>query len=287
MPHISIMTTPPVFRTLQAPLTRAAEIARHARIVTIGSCFADNIGARLARDGFDVSVNAMGALYNPISMAAVVRRALAGVPYSTADLVCDGQGVWHCLDFESRRRNADADRLLEELNRDFAAFGDRLREADVWLVTLGTAWTFVYRPSGVVVGNCHKFPADVFERRRVDIGTIADTWQPLCAGRRVIFTVSPIRHLADGLHGNQLSKATLLLAAESLADVAEYFPAYEAVIDDLRDYRFYAADMKHISDVAADYIYNLFSDSYFSADTQRAALESRRQWLRAAHRSIL
>lgn len=281
------MDNTPVYRTVQPPLTGVPSIARQARIVTIGSCFADSIGKRFATDGFNVSVNAMGALYNPLSMAASVSRALAGVPYSITDLAKDKQGIYHCLDFESRRQSPDPDKLLDTLNCDFSQFGQSLRRAEVWIVTLGTAWAFVYRQSGRVVGNCHKFPAAEFERRRARVEEIVNAWRPLCRDRRVIFTVSPVRHLADGLHGNQLSKATLLLAAECLADVAEYFPAYEVVMDDLRDYRFYAADMKHVSDVAADYIYNLFSNSYFSADTQRAALESRRQWLRAAHRSIL
>jgi hypothetical protein len=271
------------FRTVIQPLRNAKPIDHSTSIVMLGSCFTDNIGALLCRDGFDVSANPLGVLYNPISIAQVVERALAGKPYTTDDLY-RYDGVWHCLDFESRRQSTDADALLSDLNRDFAAFSEKLRAADVWIITFGTAWVFDHLASNKVAGNCHKLPASEFVRRRLSVDEIVKAWQPLCADRRIIFTVSPIRHLADGLHGNQLSKATLLLATESLD---EYFPAYEIVCDDLRDYRFYAADMKHPSETAVNYIYNIFEQSYFSRTTVQKAQECRRIFARQNHRPIL
>lgn len=272
----------PIFRTIVQPI-RSSEIARDARITMLGSCFTDNIGSRLKADGFDVSVNPLGVLFNPFSIATVVERAQSGVPYSADDLI-ERDNVWHCLDFESRRQNADASVLLRTLNEDFEAFADRLSNTDVLIVTFGTAWIFEYGEDNRTAGNCHKLHPGMFRRRRLSVEEIVSRWKPLCDNRRVIFTVSPVRHLADGLHGNSLSKATLLLATEQLG---EYFPSYEAVNDDLRDYRFYDADMKHPSSVAVDYIYSLFADTYFSKETQGLAHEAHREFLRSQHRPIL
>lgn len=281
----------PTFRTVQSPLRNCPPIGRDEPLAFVGSCFSDSVGALLARDGFDVSVNAMGALYNPMSMARVLARALEVRPYTAEDLVRDDSGVWHCLDFESRRQNSDVAALLETLNADFLAFSNALRRAKVWVVTFGTAWVFRLRQNGHIVGNCHKFPAAAFERYRVTPDEIVRAWEPLCRGRRIIFTVSPIRHLADGLHGNTLSKAVLHLAVDSLCgsfpDNVLYFPSFEILMDDLRDYRFYADDMKHPSDVAVAYIYDIFSRTFFTAQTRRLAAEYERQARRLAHRPIL
>ena len=278
------MDSKPTFRTVLEPVRGVAQIGTKDRITMLGSCFTDNVGSRLATDGFDVAINSMGILFNPASIAAVVSRALAGRPYTMADL-CEHCGVWHCLELESRRQSADADALLSQLNSDFEAFARRLVETDVLIITFGTAWVFEYVPTGKIVGNCHKLDSRLFSRRRLSVDEIVEMWLPLLSDCRTIFTVSPIRHLADGLHGNQLSKATLQLSIDALG--AEYFPAYEAVLDDLRDYRFYDADMKHPSAVAVDYIYSLFTDTYFTKDVMARALESRRCALRSNHRPIL
>ena len=273
------------FRTPIEPLRGVAPIDHSQSIVMIGSCFSSNIGSLLLRDGFNVSVNEMGVLYNPASIAAVCRRALDGTPFTVDDLV-EENGTWHCLWFESRRQHTDPAALLESLNRDFATFASHLRAADVWFVTFGTAWVFELLSTGDIVGNCHKLPASSFRRTRLGTDDIVRMWKPFTehARRRIVFTVSPIRHLADGLHGNALSKATLLLATEQLG---EYFPAYEIMNDDLRDYRFYAADMKHPSDTAVEYIYEIFRQTYFTASTEEIAAQNRRQAARSNHRQII
>lgn len=272
-------------------------ISHDEPMVMLGSCFTDNIGSRLVDDGFNVEVNPMGVLFNPASLAKVVTRALENRPYRADDLV-ELNGIWHCLDFHSRRQDRDMHSLLSSLNDDFFALGQSLRRSNIWVITFGTAWVFDHIPSGQLVGNCHKIPMDQFNRRRLSVDEIVDAWAPLCKDRRVIFTVSPVRHLADGLPGNALSKATLLLAVEQLCTRtstetkegkkgAEYFPAFEIVNDELRDYRFYAADMKHPSEVAVDYIYDRFASVYFSPETRLRALEARRDILRQNHRPIL
>lgn len=259
-------------------------------IVMLGSCFTDNIGTRLLTDGFDVSVNPMGALYNPATIARVVNRALERRNYTVTDLY-EHSGVWHCLDYASRRQGRDPELILKELNDDFNAFSDTLNRASTWIVTFGTSWVFNHLPTKTLVGNCHKLPMNQFMRSRMSVDEIVQLWQPLMVpGRRIIFTVSPVRHLSDGLDGNTLSKATLRLAVDSLtSDInqGEYFPAFEIQLDELRDYRFYAADMKHPSEVAIDYIYSRFADTYFSRETRLKALDARHDYLLSQHRPIL
>lgn len=253
-------------------------------ILMLGSCFTSEVGDRLQRDGFNAVVNPMGVLYNPASIAKVVNRALCDKPYTINDLTCH-EGVYHCLDYPSTYQDHNPSKLLERVNGDFAALVKAVNNCTTWIITLGTSYIFQL-PDGTVVGNCHKLPASMFTRRRMQVDEIISLWAPLATGRRIIFTVSPIRHTADGLHGNQLSKATLLLASDHIPN-AEYFPAYEALIDDLRDYRFYDSDMKHPSPVAVDYIYELFGDTYFTPATKAEALECCKKALRSAHRPIL
>lgn len=157
-------------------------------------------------------------------------------------------------------------------------------------VTFGTAYTYRLLETGDIVANCHKLHASEFSRERMSIKAITTLWRPLLKrlderGIRTIFTVSPVRHVADGLHANNISKATLLMAVESLE--AEYFPAYEILCDDLRDYRYYASDMKHPSDSAIDYIYEKFAETYFSPATKETARLRHADFLRSAHRPTI
>lgn len=280
------------FRTEIESIKGRRPIDHDMRIVMLGSCFSTEIGERMEHDGFAVSCNPMGVLYNPASIATAVERATGGIHYRREELV-EHEGVWHCLDFHTVYQGPDADRLLKRVNRDLDILGERLREADVLVITLGTSWVFelIDRRWGErrVVGNCHKLPGTMFGRRRMEVDDIADRWARVTdsLGKRVIVTVSPIRHTADGLHGNQLSKSTLLLAIERMGDRVEYFPAYEIILDDLRDYRFYARDMKHPSEVAVDYVYGVFADTYFSRETARLAQENRKAYKRSQHREHL
>lgn len=272
------------FRTPIEPIAGRLPVDHTTPIVMLGSCFTTEVGSRLERDGFNVSVNPMGALYNPATIASAINLALSRQPYTEADLT-EYQGIYHCLDFPSIYQSENPTELLDRLNRDITMLADRLEKAGIWIITFGTARVYEFDGRGIV-GNCHKLPGNMFTRRLMTVDEIVDLWQPLINDRRIILTVSPIRHVADGLHGNQISKATLLLASERLEN-AEYFPSYEIVLDDLRDYRFYAADMKHPSDVAVDYIYDKFAETYFTPSTLRAAIATRKAAMRAAHRPIL
>lgn len=271
------------------PIRNAAPITHSHRITMLGSCFTDNIGECLKRDGFDVSVNPLGVLFNPASIATVVNRALNSELFTENDLV-DYDNRRHCLFLNTRYTDADATALLDKANTALTELGTRLRNSDIWIITFGTAWTYTYKKGGYIVGNCHKIPAHEFERGRLSEAEIYECWSELCADRRIIFTVSPVRHVADGLHGNNLSKAILHLSVERLNNTfgnTEYFPAYEILCDQLRDYRFYDRDLKHPSNVAIDIIYDFFAQTYFSKDTRQIALKKRAESLFNAHRLII
>lgn len=261
-------------------------ISADERIVLIGSCFADNIGNKLRDHGFNVEHNPLGPLFNPVSTAMAIETAIGNKAISADDFIFRN-GIWHALAWASRYQSDDRNALKEAVGRDFRILANAISEADTVFVTFGTAYVYYLKENGYAVGNCHKLPAAEFERRRISVDDIAKLWQPLVRqlksdGKRVIFTVSPVRHVADGLHNNNISKATLLLAIDRLG--AEYFPAYEIVCDDLRDYRFYAADLKHPSDTAIEYIFDKFSETYFTQQTKEISRRRHAEYLRAAHR---
>ena len=277
------------FRTEISVPRAPFEITHGDGIVMLGSCFTDEVGALLDRDGFMVTHNPMGPLYNPESVLRCLRDAVMG--RRRDDYVIGPDAKVHCLSYATRFTADDEYALDSRVNEALDPFVDFLYEqATTLIVTLGSAYVYYRADTGAPVGNCHKFPASFFKRERLSVERTADAIGEILSTipeniTKVIFTVSPIRHTADGLHANQLSKATLLLAIDSIDDPRVcYFPAYETLLDDLRDYRFYAADMKHPSDVAVEYIYELFSNTYFNSDTKAEAQRERRLWLSARHR---
>lgn len=251
------------------------------KIQTFGSCFAENLGEKLADGRFDVDRNPFGILYNPASIAKAIRLLLASTPYR-ADQLHIHQELAHSFDHHGSFSSPSPQETLRRINDRLALSGRRLREASRLIVTFGTAYVYRLKTSGQVVANCHKLPAGCFERSLLTPGEIVAEWGELLPRLRavnpevkILFTVSPIRHLKDGLHANQISKAVLLLAVERLtaSDPGRlaYFPAYELMMDELRDYRFYADDMLHPSPQAVAYIWQKFADTYLPQPT-RAAL---------------
>lgn len=281
------------FRTeIERPVT-ALKIEHGTPLLFLGSCFADEIGGRLENDGFNVLHNPLGPLYNPASICTCLERA-TGKPYSASDLT-EGPRGFHCLDYASRYSGPDADIVLSAVNTEMQRIREFLSLKPVTFITLGSAFVYRHIERGVTVGNCHKLPDSAFKRDILDVDTVKGFLDRIHStleahgASHVVFTVSPIRHLAYGLHGNTVSKSTLLVAVDRHLNEnkGDYFPAYEIMLDDLRDYRFYAADMKHPSDVAADYIYEIFSDTYFAKDTADAAVKARKARLATLHRPIL
>jgi hypothetical protein len=244
-------------------------------ILFFGSCFSENIGQKLADLKFKVDMNPFGILYNPESIANSLKILLETRKFSENDLFQD-QGLWNSFYHHSRFSDVDKAVALEKINNRISLSSEFLKKADFLIITFGTAWVYEYKETGKIVSNCHKIPASEFKRYRLGVDEITETYRELLneiretnPGLKVIFTVSPIRHWKDGAVENQVSKATLLLAVDRLRNeyseqVCSYFPAYELMMDELRDYRFYAEDMLHLSPVAVDYIFDRFCSSIIS-----------------------
>ena len=249
-------------------------------ILSLGSCFASHMAERLSRAKFPITAAPTGILFNPESIAAAldrfdaVARGDSGALPTAEDLTF-GNGQWFSFDFHSDFSHPDATKALAAMQSAVNIGAQALRDAQVVIITLGTAFAYRHRQSGEIVANCHKQPHSLFVREMMSAEQIAARYIALAhgplAGKQVIFTVSPVRHLSDGLELNSLSKATLRVAIDLVQRVCPnvcYFPSYEIQMDELRDYRFYADDMTHPSLMAVDYIWQRFSHVAFSADTQ-------------------
>lgn len=263
------------------------------KIMLLGSCFTDNVGEQLRRRLFDVCVNPFGTLYNPLSIDRAIDILLNKDRYSADDLF-ENRGTWHSFDHHSRFSGVDINRTLTGINDSLLAAKEALRSTTVMIITFGTA--YVYYSGSRVVANCHKLPQSNFRRILINYEETVRRWHQTIAtlrsrfpDLRFIFTVSPIRHLSDGLAGNSLSKSTLRLVCNELAetvDGCEYFPSYEILLDELRDYRFYAADMLHPSDQAVEYVYERFAETHLSEPTLRRSEECLKLWRLRNHRPM-
>lgn len=264
-------------------------------IMVLGSCFADETGRRLAECGMDVCVNPFGTLYNPVSVCNSISRLQCGVPFTREDCVGMGAGAGLVCSFSHHtsfaRPNPEA--FLANANAVLEVASARWKASNRVLITLGTAWVYRHKESGEVVANCLKRPAGEFSRERLTVPQTAALLKSLVQrypDKFFVFTVSPIRHLSDGAHGNQVSKSNLLLTLEEVCaafpDRTAYFPAYEILLDELRDYRFYAEDMVHPSLQAAEYVFGKFL-SFAFPDEERSRLEERRKAFKASqHRPM-
>ncbi len=265
-----------------------------AQVLLVGSCFTDEVGEKMVRGGMEAMVNPFGTLYNPASIAASLLRSISERDYTedSTELVQGNDGLWHSWMHHSRFSSKSKTELLDAINETMHKVGSFLREADVLVITLGTAIIYRQKETGMLVANCHKMPDAMFVRERMTAYDIADQWLMLLQllesvnpRLKVIFTVSPIRHKRDGMHINQISKGILLQALDEMA--VEYFPAYEIMLDELRDYRFYADDMIHPSELAVEYIWQRFQDTYFDNKTKDAVAKATKEWHRRQHRTII
>ena len=247
------------------------------KILLLGSCFAENIGKKLRESKFSVDLNPFGTLYNAHSIGSAVSILCGSKIYKENDLV-ERQGIYNSFDHHSRFSATTAIDTLNLINEQITVSRESLQSTQTVLITLGTRSIYKIKGEDRVVSNCHKFPEKSFDRYACSCAEITEQCEQMLQQlwsiqptMRVIFTVSPIRHWKDGAHENQLSKATLLLAIEAIQKQypqhITYFPAYEIVMDQLRDYRFYADDMIHPSTVAINYIWEQFKNSYFTKNT--------------------
>ena len=248
-------------------------------LVFMGSCFADEVGGLCRGLGFDVLVNPFGVLYNPASIAQSLERLDGGQPFGHEEVVEVGEGQYCTFSHNTAFWNASEAALLKQVNQSLDEAHAHFMRSKWVVVSLGTSWVFRNKERGQVVANCHKLPANRFERQFL---SVEQSLQYLSAivqrhpEKQFVFTVSPLRHLKDGLHENQLSKAALLLAVDEVCKTfgnAHYFPAYEILLDELRDYRFYKEDMVHPTDQAVHYIWERFAD--FAVDPkERPAMQA-------------
>lgn len=281
-----------LFTGVQLP-SAASEITFETPVMFLGSCFANEIGYRMAAGKLSVMTNPHGTLFNPFSVAGALDRFMEEHVYSEKDIYLH-QNRYMSLDHHTAFSSYESDALIERLNgvsRNASAF---IRNASFLFVTFGTSYIYTLKESGVIVANCHKLPSSLFARRQASWSEIAARWREtldrlseINPELKVWFTVSPVRHLSDGAHANQLSKAHLLLAVEELLAhpmVEGYFPAYEIFMDELRDYRYYASDMVHPSETAIDYIWEKFTSIFISGHTLRLWNEAARITRALSHR---
>ena len=253
----------------------------------LGSCFSDEIGEQMQQRYLNVTCNPFGTLYNTLSIAQAINLQSS---ISNLQLVYH-DGLWHSMAHHGSFSRATKEEAEQAIRASIETMQQALKEATVVIVTFGTAW--VYEMNGEIVGNCHKLPESCFTRRRLSVDEIVAAWRPILdryPDKHWLFTVSPIRHIRDGLHENQLSKATLLQAVEQIVlhsypspATRRYFPSYEILLDELRDYRFYADDLVHPSSLAVNYIWERFVDTFCTPQTKNELVLQLKRWKHEHH----
>lgn len=264
-----------------------SQIGYDSRVLSLGSCFAVNMAEKLQYFQFRQAVNPFGILFQPAAIEKLLARAISQNPFTESDIFYANER-WQCFDVHSDLSHPDATIFLNRLNEALATTRDHLRQASHIVVTLGTAWTYRHQSSGNLVANCHKIPQTEFSKELLSIDAIAESLSQIMSliayenpSAKLIFTVSPVRHLKDGFVENQRSKAHLIAALHQVIDTrsdhqpttndqrptaVSYFPAYEIMMDELRDYRFYADDLLHPNPMAINCIWEKFAASWVSPD---------------------
>ncbi|MCS6795771.1 MAG: GSCFA domain-containing protein [Raineya sp.] len=255
-------------------ITEKIPFLTHAhKIFTLGSCFAEAMGKKLAENKWQVAINPFGTIYNPLAIFRILRFCGGTEVPQKKFCVQNPEKIWLHYDFHSLLRAETQEILWENIRQKTTEMARFFAKNPVLILTLGTAW--VYEIENHSVANCHKMPASCFQKRLLSVEEILQDFEytyPILQEKIIIFTVSPVRHLKDTLPLNSVSKAVLRLACHYLQAKyvnVYYFPAFELVIDDLRDYRFYTDDLLHITPQAENYIWQKFQESYLPTETQK------------------
>ena len=270
------------FRTPINVVKQPFEISHHNLILTAGSCFSTHMGEKLKNANFKTFINPNGVLYNPLSIANTVTHILNKKLYSENELY-KHHDLWLSFDYHGHYSNEKPDLMIERLNQEIVEANKFIANNSVLLITWGSAHVYKHLKTGKLAANCHKIPSKEFSKEMLSVSEIVTAYHQLVnqlhtqfPELKIVFTISPVRYLSDGFFENQLSKSILHLAAKELKEkfaFVSYFPAYEIMMDDLRDYRFYDSDLIHPSAVAVDYIWNCFSSTYFLPETQKLIME--------------
>jgi hypothetical protein len=271
------------------------KISYKTPVIFMGSCFSEYIGQKLADSKIATDNNPFGIVFNPFSVLRGLRRLINPVEYTKNDLF-NHEGIWGSFDHHSRFSGVNNEVVLSAINHRLNISSQNLKTSKFVFLTFGTSYVYEFLKSGEIVANCHKFPASGFRRYRLSVENIVSEYIPFLNELKafnpdihIIFTVSPVRHWKDGAHENQLSKSILLLAIDEICKCipfAGYFPSYELIMDDLRDYRFYNEDMIHPNKVAIDYIWERFKEVFFTGETLLLMKEIEKVTQAAAHRPL-
>ncbi|WP_166920061.1 GSCFA domain-containing protein [Flavobacterium poyangense] len=267
------------FRT-QIPISQTNNpIDYNSKIISLGSCFAVNMAEKLDYFKFDNSCNPFGIIFNPVSIERLLKRVAEQELFSEKDIFFHNER-WHCFEIHSDLSASNKEQLLENLNQMLQSTKQRLTESTHIIITYGTSWVYRYNESSEIVANCHKVPQKQFSKELLSVEVMQQSIQntidlilTLNPNVKFIFTISPVRHIKDGFAENQLSKSHLFTALYKKLQTAsyklqsDYFPSYEIMMDELRDYRFYNEDMLHPNQVAIDYIWKRFSENFITENS--------------------
>ncbi|WP_299669689.1 GSCFA domain-containing protein [uncultured Polaribacter sp.] len=269
----------------QIPFKKQSEhlINYQSKIFLLGSCFSENIGNKLSYYQFQSTQNPFGILFHPKAIETFITNAINKKIYSEEDLFFQNER-WHCFEAHSSLSSSNEDQLLTNLNATISSAKKQVEEATHIIITLGTSWVYRFIKTDTIVANCHKIPQKKFVKKLLTIDEISESLDAIIKilinknpTLKIIFTVSPVRHLKDGFVENQRSKSHLIAGIHALLDSVQshihYFPSYELMMDELRDYRFYAEDMIHPSQTAINYIWDKFVATWFSEKSQSTMQE--------------
>jgi len=244
-----------------------------SKLILLGSCFSDNIGEKLGYFKFNNFVNPFGILFHPVAIENFILNSINEKQFNDKDVFCHNE-IWHSFETHSVLSSSSKNELLASINSAVKQSNKQLQQATHIIITLGTSWVYRYLETDTIVANCHKIPQKKFSKELLTINEIAESLEGSIALIKslkkdvsIIFTLSPIRHLKNGFVENKLSKARLLSAIHEVTDAKDgihYFPSYEIMMDELRDYRFYAEDMIHPNTTAIQYIWERFRDTWIS-----------------------
>ena len=263
--------------TTKIPIEKSQNpINYDSKIVSLGSCFAENMGEKFSYFKFHNVVNPFGIIFNPVSIENLVSRVVNKQKFTEADIFFHND-LWHCFEVHSELSNPNKEEFIENLNKLLESTNNQITKSTHIIITYGTSWVYQNKASKKIVANCHKVPQSQFDKAILSVETIEKSIQntidlirkvnPNCT---FIFTVSPVRHIKDGFVENQRSKAHLITAIHKIINyklsIVNYFPSYEIMMDELRDYRFYTEDMLHPSQTAIDYIWVRFFENYVSEE---------------------
>lgn len=266
-----------IFRTEITPLKSKQNIDHKDKIMLIGSCFTQSIGEKLINSGFQIQINPFGIIYNPFTISQCLDYVLDNKPFTDDDIL-EANG-YYSYSHHGSFRGETSKEVLKKINNKINESHLFIKETKFLILTLGTSWIYTHKKTNKIMGNCHKIPSTEFSKSLLKLDTIIETLNNSInkfiktssqSDVRIILTISPIRHIKDGFRENQLSKSLLHIAANELLEQnpqIEYFPSYEIMMDDLRDYRFYEEDMVHPTSQAIDYIWERFFQTYFNSNT--------------------